>query len=490
MNEAARFEHFTDRARKALALANQEALRLCHEYLGTEHILLGIVQEGSGIAANVLKNLDIDLLAIKREVEKIVPPGQQIGPQRNLPWTPRTKKVIEYATEEAAKFGLKRVGTEHLFLGLLREEESIAAEVLTNLGVRFEQVVEEILNLHGGMDYAAEGTLRTRARSRTPALDSFGRDLTLLARRGRLDPVIGRSNEIEEVLLVLGCRHRNRPLLVAESLGDADAVVEGLAQRIVSGNVPYELTGSRVVALDSGYILMLQTEREQAAVRLRAILNEARRARVLLFLSDLRSLLEATVPGLDALFRATLRYAPPPLIAAVTPSDLRTYIEPEAAVRDAFQTVLVRPPERADVLAILEALRDRLETHHCVQFTDGALRAAVERADRSLSGPSLKDSALQVLDRAGALRRLRSGCQPPELKGLDAQIERLDREKETAVAEQDFEKAAHLREQAETVSKRREALLDEWRQDLAAAQGVVDEELVKEIVARMAPQPF
>src|SRR5262245_43390704 len=192
MNEAARFEHFTDRARKALQLANQEALRLCHEYLGTEHILLGIVQEGSGIAANVLKNLDIDLLAVKREVEKIVPPGQQIGPQRDLPWTPRTKKVIEYATEEAAKFGLKRVGTEHLFLGLLREEESIAAEVLTNLGVRFEQVVEEILNLHGGMDYAAErtveGTLQTRARSKTPALDSFGRDLTLLARRGKLDP--------------------------------------------------------------------------------------------------------------------------------------------------------------------------------------------------------------------------------------------------------------------------------------------------------------
>src|SRR5262249_3569222 len=228
----------------------------------------------------------------------------------------------------------------------------------------------------------------------------------------------------------------------------------------------------------------------QAAERLRAILNEARRARGLLFLSDLRSLLEATMPGLDALFRATLRYTPPPLLAAVTPSDLRTHVEPDAAVRDAFQTVLLRPPEKSDVLAILEALRDRLETYHHVQITGGPLQAAVELADRYLSGHSLKDSAVQILDRAGAMVRLRITGQPPGVEEMYIRLELLKREKEMAVTEQDFEKAAHLRDQAEKLKKRQEALLDEWRRGPGAPQCVVDEELVKEIVARMAPQPF
>jgi ATP-dependent Clp protease ATP-binding subunit ClpC len=491
MNESPLYERFSDRARKVMQLANQEALRLCHEYIGTEHILLGIILEGSGVAANVLKNLDIDLRNIRREVEVIVQSGPDMVTLGKLPQTPRAKKVIEYSIEEARNLNHNYIGTEHLLLGLFREQEGIAAQVLMNLGLGYEKALEEIRNLLGpgdGTKRTEEEWVRNKEQLKTPALDCFGRDLTILARAGKLDPVIGRSSEIDEVLLVLSCHRRNRPLLVGEVLGDADAVVEGLAQRIVSGRVPYKLVHSRLVALDLN--MLTHTERGQTAERLRAVLNEARRAKVLLFLPDVRSLLEATAAGLDAVFRTVLRSASLPLIAAVNLSELRTHIEPDVVVRDSFQTILVCPPQKADVVAILQALRDRLETHHRVQITDGALRAAVELADRYLSGPSLKDSAVQVLDRAGAMLRLRITGQPPGVEEMDAQCERLNREKESAIAEQDFEKAVHLRDQADKLKKRKEALLDEWRRGPGAPQGVVDEELVKEIVARMAPQPF
>ncbi|MBI1918769.1 MAG: UvrB/UvrC motif-containing protein [Planctomycetes bacterium] len=488
------YERFTDRARKVMQLANQEAQRLNHEYIGTEHILLGLVKEGSGVAANVLKNLDIDLRKIRLEVEKLVQSSPEVGTPGKLPQTPRAKKVIEYSIEEARNLNHNYVGTEHLLLGLLREQEGVAAQVLMNLGLRLEDVREEVLNLLGHNMETHESSIEsaggerqaTKGKSKTPALDSFGRDLTELARQGKLDPVIGRSNEIEEVLVVLNCRHRHRPLLVCETLTEVGAVVEGLAQRIVNGSVPFELAHSRVVALDL-YVLTSHTAQGEAEGRLRRVLNEASRAQVLLFLPDLRSLLEATAAGLDAVFRTALRSAPPSLLAAVTPSDLRTHVEPDATVRDAFQTVLIRPPRKEHVLAILETLRGGLETHHGVRITDEALRAAVELADRNLSGPSLKDLALQVLDRAGARLRLSNrGQPPPAVTELNVQIELLEREKESAVAEQAFEKAAQLRQQANTLKKQKESLLAAWLQP-GAPSGIVDEELIREIVTRMAP---
>src|SRR5262245_42722533 len=270
------YERFTDRARKVMQLANQEAQRLYHEYIGTEHILLGLIKEGSGVAANVLKNLDIDLRKMRLEVEKLVLWGPDMVSLGKLPQTPRTKKVIEYAIEEARNLNHNYVGTEHLLLGLLREQEGVAAQVLMNLGLRLEDVREEVLNLLGhnmetdesSEKTGAAGQATKRLKPRTPALDSFGRDLTELARQGKLDPVIGRSNEIEEILLVLNCRHRNRPLLVCDTLADVGAVVEGLAQRIVNGSVPFELAHSRIIALDL-YVLTAHKTKGAAEARLR-----------------------------------------------------------------------------------------------------------------------------------------------------------------------------------------------------------------------------
>src|SRR3989454_9591075 len=457
------YERFTDRARKVMQLANQEAQRFNHEYIGTEHILLGLVKEGSGVAANVLKNLDIDLRKIRLEIEKIVQSGPDMVTMGKLPQTPRAKKVIEYSIEEARNLNHNYVGTEHLLLGLLREQEGVAAQVLMNLGLKLEDVREEVLNLLGhNMDSGESsgggggGGERTasKGKSKTPALDSFGRDLTELARQGKLDPVIGRQNEIERVIQVLSRRTKNNPVLLGEAGVGKTAIVEGLAQLVVDSNVPELLRDRRIVVLDLAMMVAGTKYRGQFEERIKAVMNEVRRAKnTILFIDELHTLVGAggAEGAIDAsnVLKPALSRGEIQCIGATTLDEYRKYIEKDGALERRFQQIIVEPPTREETIQILKGLRDRYEAHHRVQITDDALAAAGELSHRPITGRCLPDKAIDVIDEAGARVRLRAMTRPPDLKELDGQIEKLNQEKESAVAEQDFEKAAHLRDQAD-----------------------------------------
>lgn len=500
------YERFTDRARKVMQLANQEAQRFNHEYIGTEHILLGLVKEGSGVAANVLKNLEIDLRKIRLEVEKIVqhgPGGDQVVMGR-LPHTPRAKKVIEYSIEEARNLNHNYVGTEHLLLGLLREQEGVAAQVLMNLGLKLEDVREEVLNLLGHNMPANEGESREsgsserttgRNRSKTPALDSFGRDLTELARQGKLDPVIGRANEIERVIQILSRRQKNNPVLLGEAGVGKTAIVEGLAQMVVDGNVPELLRDKRIVVLDLAMMVAGTKYRGQFEERIKAVMNEVRRAKnTMLFIDELHTLVGAggAEGAIDAsnVLKPALARGEIQCIGATTLDEYRKYIEKDAALARRFQPIIVNPPSMAEAIEILKGLRDRYEAHHRVQITDGALKAAVEYSERYISGHCLPDKAIDVIDEAGARVRLKAMTRPPDLKEIDDQIEKLNQEKEAAVAEQDFEKAAHLRDQADKLKKKKESITREWREKAKETDGLVDEEVVAEVVSKMTGVPL
>lgn len=493
------YERFTDRARKVMQLANQEAQRFNHEYVGTEHVLLGLVKEGSGVAANVLKNLDVDLRKIRVEVEKIVQSGPDMVTMGKLPQTPRAKKVIEYAIEEARNLNHNYVGTEHLLLGLLREQEGVAAQVLMNLNLKLEEVREEVLNLLGhGMDAGGGEGERAAAKggkSKTPALDSFGRDLTDLARQGKLDPVIGRQNEIERVVQVLSRRTKNNPVLLGEAGVGKTAIVEGLAQMIVDGNVPELLRDRRIVVLDLAMMVAGTKYRGQFEERIKAVMNEVRRAKnTILFIDELHTLVGAggAEGAIDAsnVLKPALARGEVQCIGATTLDEYRKYIEKDGALDRRFQMVVVNPPSKAEALEILRGLRDRYEAHHRVQITDEALEASVELSDRYITGRCLPDKAIDVVDEAGARVRLKAMTRPPDLKELDEQIERLNQDKEEAVANQDFERAAALRDQADKLKKRKETINREWRDRSKEVDGTVDEEVVAEVVSKMTGIPL
>jgi ATP-dependent Clp protease ATP-binding subunit ClpC len=500
------YERFTDRARKVMQLANQEAQRFNHEYIGTEHILLGLVKEGSGVAANVLKNLDIDLRKIRLEVEKIVQSGPDMVTMGKLPQTPRAKKVIEYSIEEARNLNHNYVGTEHLLLGLLREQEGVAAQVLMNLGLKLEDVREEVLNLlghnmdpnegasGGGSSGSGERTAG-KGKSKTPALDSFGRDLTELARQGKLDPVIGRQNEIERVIQVLSRRTKNNPVLLGEAGVGKTAIVEGLAQLVVDSNVPELLRERRIVVLDLAMMVAGTKYRGQFEERIKAVMNEVRRAKnTILFIDELHTLVGAggAEGAIDAsnVLKPALARGEIQCIGATTLDEYRKYIEKDGALERRFQQIIVNPPSKEETVEILRGLRDRYEAHHRVQIKDEALDGAVELSDRYISGRCLPDKAIDVIDEAGARVRLKGMTRPPDLKELDAQIEQLNQEKESAVAEQDFEKAAHLRDQADKLKKRKETITKEWRDKQKETEGVVDEEVIREVVSKMTGVPL
>src|SRR6202050_5425518 len=495
------YERFTDRARKVMQLANQEAQRFNHEYIGTEHILLGLVKEGSGVAANVLKNLDIDLRKIRLEVEKIVQSGPDMVTMGKLPQTPRAKKVIEYSIEEARNLNHNYVGTEHLLLGLLREQEGVAAQVLMNLKLKLEEVREEVLNLLGhGMDAGGSGEGGERAaakggKSKTPALDSFGRDLTDLARQNKLDPVIGRQNEIERVVQILSRRQKNNPVLLGEAGVGKTAIVEGLAQMIIEGNVPELLRDRRIVVLDLAMMVAGTKYRGQFEERIKAVMNEVRRAKnTILFIDELHTLVGAggAEGAIDAsnVLKPALARGEIQCIGATTLDEYRKYIEKDGALERRFQQIVVNPPNQAEALEILKGLRDRYEAHHRVQIKDEALAQAVELSDRYITGRCLPDKAIDVIDEAGARVRLKAMTRPPDLKELDAQIEQLNQEKETAVAEQDFEKAAALRDQADKLKRKKENITREWREKSKEIDGVVDEEVIAEVVSKMTGVPL
>ncbi len=497
------FERFTDRARKVMALANQEAQRFNHEYIGTEHILLGLVKEGSGVGANVLKNLDVDLRKVRLEVEKLVKAGPDVVTMGQLPQTPRAKKVIEFAIEEARNLNHNYVGTEHLLLGLLREQDGVAAQVLMNLGLKLEEVREEVLNLLGAGGESGEeaisgsssGTETRKGKSKTPALDSFGRDLTELAREGSLDPVIGREREIERVVQVLCRRTKNNPVLLGEAGVGKTAIVEGLAQRIVSGDVPDILHDRRLVVLDLAMMVAGTKYRGQFEERIKAVMNEVRRAKnVILFIDELHTLVGAggAEGAIDAsnVLKPALSRGEIQCIGATTFDEYRKYIEKDAALARRFQAITVEPPNDEQTIEILKGLRERYEKHHRVRITDEALRAAVELSGRYITGRVQPDKSIDVIDEAGARVRLKTMTKPPNLADLEAEIERLSIEKDEAVKAADYEKAAELRDKAEQLRKKREQIQAEWKKQVQETDGIVDEEVIAEVVSNMTGVPL
>ena len=507
------YERFTDRARKVMQLANQEAQRFNHEYIGTEHVLLGLIKEGSGVAANVLKNLDIDLRKIRMEVEKLVQSGPDMVTMGKLPQTPRAKKVIEYSMEEARNLNHNYVGTEHILLGLLREQEGVAAQVLMNLGLKLEDVREEVLNLlgHGmeeGGDRAGMGGRQPAGagggggegspksgKSKTPALDSFGRDLTELARQGKLDPVIGRENEIERAIQILCRRTKNNPVLLGEAGVGKTAIVEGFAQRVIDGNVPELLADRRIVVLDLAMMVAGTKYRGQFEERIKAVMNEVRRAKnTILFIDELHTLVGAggAEGAIDAsnVLKPALARGEIQCIGATTLDEYRKYIEKDSALDRRFQIIMIEPATKEEAVEILKGLRDRYESHHRVTISDAALESAVDLSSRYITGRCLPDKAIDVIDEAGARVRLKAMTKPPDLKEIDDEVERLNKEKEEAVANQDFEKAAGLRDQADKLKKKKQQMTREWREKSREADGVVDEEVIAEVVSKMTGIPL
>ncbi|MBS3820363.1 MAG: AAA domain-containing protein [Planctomycetes bacterium] len=501
------FERFTERARKVIALANQEAQRFNHEYIGTEHILLGLVKEGTGVGANVLKNLGVELHKVRMEVEKLVKAGPDMVTMGKLPQTPRAKKVIEYSIEEARNLNHNYVGTEHILLGLLREHDGVAAQVLMNLGLKLEEVREEVLKLLGaGVDPeeatagASEGASSStsgqrRGKSKTPALDNFGRDLTELAREGQLDPVIGRVDEIERVIQVLCRRTKNNPVLLGEAGVGKTAIVEGLAQNIVSKDVPDLLHDRRIVALDLAMMVAGTKYRGQFEERIKAVMNEVKRAKnVILFIDELHTLVGAggAEGAIDAanVLKPSLSRGEIQCIGATTMDEYRKHIEKDGALERRFQTIIVNPPTREQTIDILGGLRDRYEAHHRVRITDEAIEQAVELSNRYITGRVQPDKAIDVIDEAGARIRLKNMTKPPDLASIEDRVERLQIEKDEAVKNADYERAAELRDKAEQLRDEKEKLQKSWKEQSSEASGVVDEDVVAEVVSKMTGVPL
>ncbi|MCP4594552.1 MAG: ATP-dependent Clp protease ATP-binding subunit [bacterium] len=495
------FERFTDRARKVMALANQEAQRFNHEYIGTEHVLLGLVKEGSGVGANVLKNLEVDLRKVRLEVEKLVKSGPDMVTMGKLPQTPRAKKVIEFAIEEARQLNHNYVGTEHLLLGLLREQDGVAAQVLMNLNLKLEDVREEVLNLlgAGGEGEEMSGSMPTaeskKGKSKTPALDSFGRDLTEMARDGKLDPVIGRKAEIERIIQILCRRQKNNPVLLGEAGVGKTAIVEGLAQMIVNNDIPELLADRRIVVLDLAMMVAGTKYRGQFEERIKAVMNEVRRARtVILFIDELHTLVGAggAEGAIDAsnVLKPALSRGEIQCIGATTLDEYRKYIEKDTALERRFQQIIVEQPTTAETLDILKGLVDRYEAHHRVRITEDALEVAVELSNRYITGRVQPDKSIDVIDEAGARVRLKTMTKPPDLTQLERDEERISMEKDEAVRNADYERAAELRDAFETARDKKTSVLRSWRDKSKEIDGTVDPEMVAEVVSSMTGIPL
>jgi len=504
-----------------MQLANQEAQRFNHEYIGTEHILLGLIKEGTGVAANVLRNLGIDLRKMRLEIEKLVRSGPDLVTMGRLPQTPHAKKVIEYSMEEARNLNHNYVGTEHLLLGLLREQSGVAAQVLMNLGLKLEEVRHEVLALLGqGMEMNENGERpmdsdlsnqgppmgnsidmeqptqpRTNGKSKTPALDSFGRDLTELARQKKLDPVIGRETEIERTMQILCRRTKNNPVLLGEAGVGKTAIVEGFAQRVVEGNVPELLMNRRIVVLDLAMMVAGTKYRGQFEERIKALMNEVRRTKnTILFIDELHTLVGAggAEGAIDAanVLKPSLSRGEIQIIGATTLDEYRKYIEKDSALERRFQIVMVDPTSSPETVEILKGLRERYEKHHHVKITDDALQAAVELSERYITGRCLPDKAIDVIDEAGARVHLKTMTRPPDLKDIDRQSEELRKTKDLAVANQDFERAAVLRDKIDQLQLQKANLQKEWRQKQQEINGVVNESVIAEVISKMTGIPL
>lgn len=482
------FGRFTERAQQVLVLAQEEAKRLSHNFIGTEHLLLGLVREGSGIAARALQNMGVDLNKVRQEVERIIPKGDKPVIQ-GISYTPRAKRVVELAIEEGQNLGHNYVGTEHILLGLLREGEGIAAQVLTNLGIDLKRARKEVIQLLGAEEGAARGTGEEKSSPQTPTVDTFGRDLTRLAREGKLDPVIGREKEIERVIQVLSRRTKNNPCLIGEPGVGKTAIAEGLAQRITDGNVPEILRGKRVVTIELAAVVAGTKYRGEFEERLRKLMLELRQAgNVIIFIDELHTVIGAGAAegAIDAsnILKPSLSRGELQCIGATTLDEYRKHIEKDPALERRFQPIVVGEPTLEESLAILKGLRDRYEAHHKVKITDQALEAAVKLADRYISDRFLPDKAIDLIDEAASRVRIRNYTAPPDLKEMEEKLESLRNEKEAAVRNQEFELAAKMRDQEHKFKEELEELKKEWEQKIGTSdQSLVTEEDVSYIVA-------
>ncbi|MGL6236823.1 MAG: ATP-dependent Clp protease ATP-binding subunit [Segniliparus sp.] len=496
------FERFTDRARRVVVLAQEEARMLNHNYIGTEHILLGLIHEGEGVAAKSLESLGISLEAVRSQVEEIIGQGQQ-GPSVHIPFTPRAKKVLELSLREALQLGHNYIGTEHILLGLIREGEGVAAQVLVKLGADLSRVRQQVIQLlsgysGGGKEPEAAGAGGRSGEAGTPStslvLDQFGRNLTRAALDGKLDPVIGREKEIERVMQVLSRRTKNNPVLIGEPGVGKTAVVEGLAQAIVHGEVPETLKDKQLYTLDLGSLVAGSRYRGDFEERLKKVLKEINsRGDIILFIDELHTLVGAGAAegAIDAasILKPKLARGELQTIGATTLDEYRKYIEKDAALERRFQPVQVGEPSVAHTIEILKGLRDRYEAHHRVSITDAALAAAATLADRYINDRFLPDKAIDLIDEAGARMRIRRMTAPPDLRDFDEQIANTRRQKESAIDEQDFEKAAGLRDSEKKLVAQRAEREKQWRSGDMDVVAEVDEEEIAEVLANWTGIP-
>jgi len=487
---------FTERVQRVIIIAQEEAKRLNHDYVGTEHILLGLVALGEGVAAKILSNLGVDLRKVRTEVEKLVGTGDNVMLLGEIPFTPRAKKVLELAVEEAQNLGHTYVGTEHLLLGLLREEEGIAARVLENLGVKLGDVKEEVINLlgEGGEGASGHGS-QSKSKTKTPNLDEFGRDLTAMARENKLDPVIGREEEIERLIQILSRRTKNNPVLIGDPGVGKTAIVEGLAQRIASGEAPEILLSKRVLTLDLAGVVAGTKYRGEFEARLKNIMEEIRRAKsqVILFIDELHTVIGAGAAegAIDAsnMLKPALSRGELQCIGATTLDEYRKHIEHDAALERRFQPITVEPPSVEETIEILDGLKERYETHHKVIYSAGAIRAAAELSDRYISDRYLPDKAIDLIDEAGAKARLQSTQVPEYLKVKEEEVGKITEEKEASIAKQEYEKAARLRDKERELRKALDEAKKKWRASREETKPQITYEDIAHLIAKWTKIP-
>ncbi|GAW91145.1 ATP-dependent Clp protease ATP-binding subunit [Calderihabitans maritimus] len=499
------FAKFTERAQRVIHLAQEEAKNLKHPAVGTEHLLLGLIREGEGVAAQALKNLGINLDKVREQIIQLIGQGDQ--PQQVTGLTPRAKRVLELANEESQKMGVNYVGTEHILLGLLREKDGVAAQVLTGLGVSADRVRQQVMVLLGGgampafsMFFGDLGEAmqakpgfgakarKQRDRTNTPTLDQFSRDLTKLAEEDKLDPVIGREKEIERVIQVLSRRTKNNPVLIGEPGVGKTAIAEGLAQRIKENKVPEVLADKRVVALDMSAVVAGTKFRGEFEDRLKKVIDEIRGAgNIILFIDELHTLIGAGAAegAIDAanILKPALARGELQCIGATTLDEYRKHIEKDPALERRFQPIMVGEPTREEAIEILKGLRDRYEAHHRVKITDEAIKAAVNLSDRYITERFLPDKAIDLIDEAASRVRLKVYTAPPDIKELEKRLEEVRKEKEAAVHSQEFEKAAKLRDEEKEIQSQLEELKEKWDKEKGLEKSEVTEEHIAEIVS-------
>lgn len=483
------FERFTERARKVIILAREEAIRLGHNFVGTEHLLLGLIREGDGLAIAILKKLNANLAALKAEVEKIVSIGSEVSHGGEIPFTPQAKKVLEYAISEARSMGHNYIGTEHLLLGLIREGEGIASLVLRDFGMNVSAAKAQAQELLG------EQASKATTSARTPALDEFGLDLATMARQGKLDPVIGRDTEIERVIQILSRRTKNNPVLIGEAGVGKTAIVEGLAQRIVACDVPETLLRKRVVQLDLPGMVAGTKYRGQFEERLKAVIKEVHQVtNVILFIDELHTLVGAGAAegAIDAsnMLKPALARGEIQCIGATTLDEYRKYVEKDRALERRFQTIFVGPPSVEETIRILREIKDRYESHHAAVITDDAVTAAARLSQRYIADRFLPDKAIDVLDEAGSRARLKSLTLPPDLRELETEVERLKQQKEDAIRTQAFEVAARLRDTERKLRAELEEKKSKWKEEKAKEKTTVTDEDIAYIVSKWTGIPL